>query len=226
MLNRRSRSGSFALHACTLVVALVGLACLGSTRRSLSGTFDESNHLAAGLEWWQFGTYTLWTENPPLARLAIAALPYFHGVRLPAREQWEPKTHDWDRSWEVGLDLLYAGAGFEQNLAWARWGTLPFFLIALASAWGLAQGRRRPLSGLVAVALTSTLPAFIAHGALATTDMAFVGMFLLATLALWRWFEGPSKSRALALGASVGLALLTKFSLLVFFPITVLAFLV
>jgi len=225
VLNRRSRSGSFALHACTLVVALVGLACLGSTRRSLSGTFDESNHLAAGLEWWQFGTYTLWTENPPLARLAIAALPYFHGVRLPAREQWEPKTHDWDRSWEVGSDLLYAGAGFEQNLAWARWGTLPFFLIALASAWGLAQGRRRPLSGLVAVALTGTLPAFIAHGALATTDMAFVGMFLLATLALWRWFEWPSTPRALALGASVGLALLTKFSLLVFFPLTVLAFL-
>jgi hypothetical protein len=94
------------------VVALVGLACLGSTRRSLSGTFDESNHLAAGLEWWQFGTYTLWTENPPLSRLAIAAFPYFHGMRLPAREQWEPKTHDWDRSCEVGADLLYAGAGF------------------------------------------------------------------------------------------------------------------
>lgn len=208
------------------MVAFVGLACLGGTRRSLSGTFDESNHLAAGLEWWQFGTYTLWTENPPLPRLAIAALPYFHGVRLPARDQWEPKTHDWDRSWEVGSDLLYAGAGYEQNLAWARWGTLPFFLIALASVWGLAQGRRRPLAGLVAVALTTTLPAFIAHGALATTDMAFVGMFLLATLALGRWFDRPGKLRALALGASLGLALLTKFSLLVFFPVTLMAFLV
>jgi len=191
----------------------------------MSGTFDECNHLAAGLEWWQFGTYSQWTENPPLPRLAIAALPYFHGMRLPAREQWEPKTHDWDRSWEVGTDLLYAGAGFEQNLVWARWGTLPFFLIALASVWRLAQGRRRPLAGLIAVALTSTLPALIAHGALATTDMALVGMFLLAILALWRWFERPSTPRALALGASVGLALLTKFSLLVFFPIAVLAFL-
>jgi hypothetical protein len=61
-------------QVATLGVALVGVVCLGHTRRALSGTFDEGNHLAAGLEWWQFGTYTLWTENPPLllATLAIA----------------------------------------------------------------------------------------------------------------------------------------------------------
>jgi len=201
------------------------MVCLDSNRRALSGTFDEGNHLAAGLEWWQFGSYTMWTENPPLPRLAIAALPYFHGMRLPPQPEWAPKTHDWDRSWVVGTDLLYAGAGFEQNLAWARLGTLPFFLMALVAVWGLADGRRRPWAGFIAVALTSTLPALIAHGALATTDMAFVGMFLLATLALLRWFEGASLRRASVLGAAVGLALLTKFSLLIFFPLTVLAFL-
>jgi hypothetical protein len=197
--------------------------CLGHTRRALSGTFDEGNHLAAGLEWWQFGTYTLWTENPPLARLAVAAVPYFYGMRLPPRVEWEPKTHDWDRSWQVGTDLLYAGDGFERNLSRARLGTLPFFLIALASVWELAGGRRRPAAGLVAVALTSTLPALIAHGALATTDVAFAGMFLLATLALWRWFETPATPRALALGAAAALALLCKFSTLVFFPAALLA---
>lgn len=221
----RSRRANIGLHACTIVVALIGLACLGGTRRALSGTFDESNHLAAGLEWWQFGTYTMWTENPPLARLAVAALPYFYGMRLPAREQWEPKTHDWDRSWEVGTDLLYGGDGFETNLTRARWGTLPFFLVALASVWGLAGGRRSPASGLIAVALTATFPALIAHGALATTDVPFAGMFLLAVLALARWFDRPTVSRAALVGTAVGLALLTKFSVLVFFPATVLAFL-
>jgi hypothetical protein len=48
-------------------------------------------------------------------------------------------------------------------------------------------------------------------------------MFLLATLALWRWFEAPTIPRSLALGAAAGLALLCKFSTLVFFPATVLA---
>jgi 4-amino-4-deoxy-L-arabinose transferase-like glycosyltransferase len=219
-----SRRGRLALHAGALAAAAIGVACLTSTRHTLSGTFDEGNHLAAGLEWWQFGSYTMWTENPPLPRLAIAALPYLHGMRLPARADWEPKTHDWDRSWEVGTDLLYAGDGFEANLGRARLGTLPFFLLALAAAWGLAGGARRPAAGLIAVALTATLPALVAHGALATTDMAFAGTFLLATLALWRWIEAPTYARAAALGAAVGLALLCKFSVLVFFPVTVLGF--
>ena len=82
----------------TVAIALVGVLCLDSNRRSLSGTFDESNHLAAGLEWWQFGSYTMWTENPPLPRLAIAALPYLHGMRLPPRADWDPRTNKWYRS--------------------------------------------------------------------------------------------------------------------------------
>jgi 4-amino-4-deoxy-L-arabinose transferase-like glycosyltransferase len=222
-MSSRGRLGQWSLHLATIAVALVGVVSVGHTRHALSGTFDEGDHLAAGLEWWQFGTYTLWTENPPLARVADAAVPYFCGMRLPPRSSWEPKTHDWDISWQVGTDALYAGEGFETNLSRARLGTLPFFLMALGSVWGLAGGRRRPLAGLVAVALTSTLPALIAHGALATTDVTFTGMFLLATLALWRWFAAPTAFRAGALGAAVGLALLCKFSTLLFFPVTVLA---
>src|SRR5262245_11405334 len=95
---RRTR---LAFHAGALLASAIGIFCLLDARRSLSGTFDESNHLACGLEWWQFGTFTQWTENPPLPRLAIAALPYLHGMRLPPREAWDPKTHEWDRTWEL-----------------------------------------------------------------------------------------------------------------------------
>jgi 4-amino-4-deoxy-L-arabinose transferase-like glycosyltransferase len=220
VMSRRSR---LAFHAGAIAAAAIGVVCLGANRRAMSGTFDEANHVAAGLEWWQLGTYTMWTENPPLPRLAAAALPYLRGMRLPPREAWDPKTHEWDRSWEIGTDLLYAGDGFDRNLARARLATLPFFLLALAAAWGLAGGARRPAAGFLAVALTATLPALIAHGALATTDVAFVGTFLLAVLALWRWAESPTVGRALALGAALGLALLCKFSVLAFFPAAVLA---
>jgi hypothetical protein len=201
----------------------LGVVCLLGTRQATSGTFDEINHLACGLEWWQFGTYTQWTENPPLARVAIAALPYLFGTRLPAPAEWDPKTHDWDRSWDMGSDLLYGGDGYETNLGRARWGTLPFFPLALMSVWGLAGGRRRPEVGFIAVALTATLPVLTAHGALATTDVAFVGTFMLATLALWRWFASPTWGRTMGLGGSVGLALLCKFSTLAFFPVLVAA---
>jgi 4-amino-4-deoxy-L-arabinose transferase-like glycosyltransferase len=222
---RGERGRPLALGAATIAAALIGISCLWHSRGALSVTFDESNHLACGLEWWQFGTYTQWTENPPLPRLAIAALPYLHGVRLPPTPEFDAKTHEWDRTWELGTDLLYAGDGFEANLGRARLGTFPFFLLALAAAWGLADGRRRPAAGLVAVALTATLPALVAHGSLATTDVPFVGALLLALLALARWFDRPNAARAAAAGAAAGVALLCKFSTLAFLPIAGLAFL-
>jgi 4-amino-4-deoxy-L-arabinose transferase-like glycosyltransferase len=220
ILSRRQSVGWFI---ATVLASFLGVYCLLSTRQATSGTFDESNHLACGIEWWQFGSYTQWTENPPLPRVAIAALPYLFGTRLPPQVEWDPKTHEWDRSWEMGADLLYGGDGYETNLRRARWGTLPFFLLALLSVWGLAGGRRSPAVGFISVALTATLPVLTAHGALATTDIAFVGTFLLATLALWRWFASPIWGRAMGLGASVGLALLCKFSTLAFFPALVAA---
>jgi len=219
----RSRRQSVGWFIATVLASFLGVYCLLGTRQATSGTFDESNHLACGIEWWQFGSYTQWTENPPLPRVAIAALPYLFGTRLPPQVEWDPKTHEWDRSWEMGADLLYGGEGYETNLRRARWGTLPFFLLALLSVWGLAGGRRSPAVGFIAVALTATLPVLTAHGALATTDIAFVGTFLLATLALWRWFASPTWGRAMGLGASVGLALLCKFSTLAFFPALVAA---
>jgi 4-amino-4-deoxy-L-arabinose transferase-like glycosyltransferase len=219
-LSDRRRWGWFV---ATFLAGFLGVYCLVGTRQATSGTFDESNHLACGIEWWQFGSYTQWTENPPLPRVAIAAVPYLLGTRLPPPAEWDPKTHDWDRSWDMGSDLLYGGVGYETNLRRARWGTLPFFLLALLAVWGLAGGLGRPAVGFLAVALTATLPVLTAHAALATTDIAFVGTFLLATLALWRWFAAPTWGRATALGASVGLALLCKFSTLAFFPILVAA---
>lgn len=162
------------LHAATLLAVSIGVFALREAQRTFSGTFDESNHLACGLEWWQFGSYSMWTENPPLPRAAVAAIPYLTGMRLPPRTEWDPPTHAWNRSWEIGLDMLYGGAGVDANLRRARLGTLPFFLLGLAAVWALADGRRRPGAGLVAVALTATIPALFAHGALATTERGLV----------------------------------------------------
>jgi 4-amino-4-deoxy-L-arabinose transferase-like glycosyltransferase len=222
----RAKRWRWGVYAATVLFVLLGCLCVDHTRRSLSLTFDEPNHLAAGLEWWQFGTYRQWSENPPLARISVAALPYARGMRLPGPEQWDPSRTRGSRIWEVGRDLLYEGAGFETNLGRARLGTLPFYGLALAAVWALAGGTQQPVAALMAVGLSSTLPALIGHGALATTDIAFTATLLLAVLALRRWFEHASARRSVALGAALGLALLTKFTVLGFFPCIVLGFVV
>lgn len=219
----RANRWRWGVYAATVLFALLGCLCVDHARCSLALTFDEPNHLAAGLEWWQFGSYRQWSENPPLARASVAAVPYAQGMRLPAPDQWDP-SRTRSRIWQLGRDLLYGGDGVEANLARARLGTLPFYLLILVVVWALAGGTQQPVAALIAVGLTSTLPALMGHGALATTDIAFTATLLLATLALWRWFEHASPRRSVALGVALGLALLTKFSVLAFFPCIVAGF--
>jgi hypothetical protein len=51
-----------ALLALTLVVAVASVVWTVQASRALSHTFDEPHHLATGLEWLQFGSYSWWTE--------------------------------------------------------------------------------------------------------------------------------------------------------------------
>jgi hypothetical protein len=213
------RHGAALAHGATLAFALVGVALLVTSRPRLSATYDESNHLVAGLEWWQHGTYTAWTENPPLARVALAALPHLTGTRLPDRRRWDLRSNHCLAPWFTGVDLPHEGERYESNLARARQGTLPFFLIVMVAVWFLADGRRRPISGLIAVGATATLPPLLGHAGLATTDVAFVATFLLALLAGARWLQRPSLATAAWLGLACGAATLAKFSALVFLPI-------
>jgi 4-amino-4-deoxy-L-arabinose transferase-like glycosyltransferase len=76
------------------------------------------------------------------------------------------------------------------------------------------------VAGVLAAVAVATLPSMLGHAAMATTDVAFVAMFLLATWTFVRWLERPSWLRAAALGGAVALAVLTKFTTLLFFPIT------
>ena len=56
-LGPTARRGTRAWLAATLAIALglLGVLCVDHGRRTLSVTFDEPNHVAAGLEWWQHG---------------------------------------------------------------------------------------------------------------------------------------------------------------------------
>jgi hypothetical protein len=190
-----------ALILAALVALAVGRSA--ATSRSLAATWDETQHVAAGLDWLG-GSYTLWRDQhvphvivtPPLARVAVALGPYLAGLRLgPLR------------------DLPYAGPGYARNLALARAGVLPFLALAIVLTWGLA---RRALGddrlALAAAAIFSLCPVALAHGGLATTDVPFTALALLFLVALFAWLDGPTLPRAVGLGAAFGAACATKLS--------------
>ncbi len=183
----------------------------------LSHTWDEPTHVAAGLEWLETDHYRFQTENPPLARIAVALLPYLRGVRV------EKFSDDWT---QVPIDEVFYGNGdYVEDVTWARLPNLAFFWLVLVETWALSGGRRSPRRAALATSLVATTPAVVAHAGFATTDLAFVAVFLGCVWCWKRFLAQPDMRRALWLGASLGLALSTKFSVIPFFPPVALAML-
>jgi hypothetical protein len=71
--------------------------------------------------------------------------------------------------------------------------------------------------GLVSLALWVLCPNVLAHTRLVTTDMGATAIGALATFVFWLYLKEPTWRRALLAGVCLGLAELTKFSLVVLY---------
>jgi len=192
------------LVGLTVTFVVAAAVWTAASASALSVTFDEPHHLATGIEWWQFGTYRWWTENPPLPKLLTALGPYLTGLRLPGHPTTLP------RPWAAGLQLLDDGPA--RTLMLARLGTIPFLLLALGSTFALAGGRRNIRPAFVATALVATYPPLLGHAGFATTDVAAVATVLGFLLAFDRWTDRPSRPRAVVVGSVFALASLCKLT--------------
>jgi hypothetical protein len=205
-----SRSVAFPL--VLLIAVACGTGAIVATYSQLSHTWDEGIHLAAGLEVLQDGKYTYQTENPPLARVVNAIIPYLRGTRLPPPDRRLPAI-------QMAVDaVFYRTPDYISHVTDGRLGTLLFYWATIALTWGLAGGRSDPWVALLASASVATLPTFVTHAGFATTDVAFVAAFLLVLVALRRCLRAPSMFSAALAGAAIGIAVATKFTTLVFLP--------
>ncbi len=196
-----------------LALALVLLATLRivSTYTIFNHTFDEPAHISCGMEWLDKGSYTLEHQHPPLARIAVALGPYLQGLRTPP-------PHGEPDIFIAGREILDSGHTYDLTLSLARAGVLPFFWIACAVVyWWTARYFSRA-AAVLALALFTFLPAVLAHAGLATTDLALTAFLAASFLCGMIWLEEPTTPHALYFGAATGLALLSKFSCLVFLP--------
>jgi hypothetical protein len=186
----------------------VGVGRIVATYHVFNQTWDEPAHVAAGMEWLDRGRYTYEPLHPPLARIMEALGPRLAGIRSAGQAN----------VWLEGNAILYAGGRYDRNLALARLGVLPFFLLATLVVYAWAWRLGGAPAAVSAVLLFTTLPPVLAHAGVATTDMAVTATIALAALCVIRWLEQPTRGRSLALGLAVGLALLSKLSALLFLP--------
>ncbi len=178
-----------------------------------SQTYDEPAHLAAGMEWLDRGSYTYEAIHPPLARVSVALGPYLAGTRSQGKAS----------IWDEGNAILEYQGHYQRTLTLARLGILPFFWLACFVLWRFVSRNYGPWHAALAVLLFAFCPPILANASVATTDLPFTAMFLLAFVGFWNFLQGPKSFTAVLAGFTMALAILCKFTAIPYLGISCVA---
>src|SRR4051794_29589812 len=173
------RMSRIAFVAALAVIAAVTVLRIAATQSLFSPTYDEPLHVASGYEILHDHRYTNDRSHPPLARMAFA---------WPLRHAALTGDDGFDRAGQ-----LYESAGDTmRGVTQSRRGNLPFVALAVfgVALWAVQVLGRG--AALLAAAIFALLPVTLAHGALATTDMAGAAGFALAMAAFQWWLGAPA----------------------------------
>ncbi|HEV2619462.1 MAG TPA: phospholipid carrier-dependent glycosyltransferase, partial [Acidobacteriaceae bacterium] len=197
----------------TLLLVMAGEIFLST--RQLSQTFDESDHLYSGYEYWKHADFGHNPEHPPLAKLVagLALLP-LHPQDPPAIPGMSFKGQDF----RGAQKFLYTGDA-DRLLARGRAMMLLFTLSLGLILFSAGREMFAAEPGLLALALFAFEPMLLAHGGLVTTDMALSCTLFASVYAFYRYAARPSAARLLLCAIAVGLTLAAKQSGVFVFPI-------
>ena len=185
-----------------VLLVVVAIARIVATYSEFNATFDEPAHLATGMQWLDKGQYNIESLHPPLARVAVALGPYLDGIRSQGHEAL----------WREAYFVMYSGESYYRTLTLMRLGVLPFFILLCVVVWLWTRRLFGEDAAVVAVGLTTLLPPILAHGSVATTDMALTSTLLLTLYVFTKWLDAPTPRLSVALGVAGALTVLSKFS--------------
>ncbi len=179
---------------------------------------SEATQLPAGLSHLYLGRFGLLRVNPPLVR-TIAAIP----VGLSgATMDWE--SYDDSPSvrseFEVARDFL--AANHSRALGYfvkARWVCLPFVVLGGYVCFSWARVLYGASAGLLALIVWCSCPYLLGHGSLMTMDVPTAAMGGATAYCFWGWLKRPGWLETIITGVVLGLAELCKFTLLIFYPL-------
>jgi len=169
---------------------------------STSETFDEPTYLVLGLAIFRRGNFLSLCSPmaPPLPILLEYWWPALTSRTFPESPGWE-----WEVAGLVRRARLLTSATVGVPLAW-----LVYAWLARRRGWAVAAIG----GGLVAFS-----PSILASASLATTDACFALFAVLALAALARHAGKPSAGRFAAAGVALGLALASKQTGVILFPV-------
>ena len=188
-----------------------------SAVRQKSMTFDELGHLTGGASSWLTADYRLFPQNGQFpqrwATLPLVAL----GTRFPSLAQpaW------WSSDLEaIGHQFLYASGNDHDTLLWrARLAMIPLGVVLGGLCYVWARRLFGVPAGFVALIVFVFSPSMLAHGPLATSDLAAALTFTAALGSFWLVLHRASPARVAGSALLMGLLFVTKFSAFVMVPV-------
>ncbi|MEO5959961.1 MAG: glycosyltransferase family 39 protein, partial [Opitutaceae bacterium] len=173
-----------------------------------SMTSDELAHLTAGHAYNTRGDFRLHPENGNLPQ-RWAALPT-RLMRVPLPPTTMKVWRDAD-VWHYGHAFFYQQTVPAGTMLFAGRAMIALFSVATALLvffWSRSFFGWR--GGFLSLLLYALCPAFLAHGALATSDVVMTFFFLAAMGAWWRHLEQPGTAGAALSAITFGLACVAK----------------
>ncbi|QEH33075.1 hypothetical protein OJF2_15720 [Aquisphaera giovannonii] len=213
----RGRLGE-GLAVVALLVLHVALAESSLVREN--ATVDEVVHLPAGITYWQQHTFRLYHHNPPLVRM-VAALPVVLAKPVMEPVYQQPSWSSPDPSpstFSQSFARMNADRYFDL-FTLARMVMPIFGVIGGLVVFAWSRMLYGPGGGLLSLALWCLCPNILAHGRLLTTDAGSTAIGAAATFAFWLYLRKPNWLRGAAAGVLLGLAQLTKFSMLALYVV-------
>lgn len=207
---------AIALARVAVLASSVALMLPGAWGHSV--TVVEFAQLPAGLAAWQRGSLGVYRVCGPASKLLYALPAHLAGVRVDY-----PASFDADlrgrREWELGR--LFQKQNREGYHSIYRWSRLMPILVTILGGCLVCEWSTRLFGTWPGIAAMSTwlwMPSVLAHGSLVTSDVLSAVVTLLAARSFWVFLLAPRPGSALLAGLALGLAVATKFTLLVLYP--------
>lgn len=211
------RPQTWITYAVVLLLTIHGaLLCCGACVHS--PTYNEPAHLVAGISYWHFGRFDAYSVNPPFVRMIAAVPVLFAGYQA----DWHNfRTGPGDR-FETALASDFCSANGERTI-WlvtlARLACIPFGLLGGYICFRWASDLYGFRAGLLSLTLWAICPNILSHGHLITCDAAATALCVAACYQFWYWLKSPTWWNAILSGLVLGVAELTKTTLLILYPL-------
>ncbi len=211
------KTGWTRFLAVVLILAIHYAVAVASLRGE-NPTVDEVNHLPAGISYWQTHSFRLYHHNPPLIKMAAALPVVLAGADLHRLYQSPDWKFDSIAPSAGGNIFLRDNAGRYFELFTLARMVMPLFSVlggAILFLW--ARKLFGDQGAFLSLILWCLCPNILAHSRLVTSDVGATAVGFAATFCFWLYLREPGWKRASLAGVMLGLAQLSKFSMLLLY---------